>query len=76
MGRRQRPELTATLKTFRTGQILGYKLGWSGDVFFGQNVLFRPSAVGRVLRVGDAVVATPRRPAGWFARGVRGVDYW
>ena len=70
-------EPTATLKTFRTGQILGYKKpGWSGDVFFGQNVLFRPSAVGRVLRVGDAVVATPRRPAGWFARGVRGVDYW
>ena len=71
------PEPTATLKTFRTGALLNYqKPAWKGDVFFGQNVLLTSSSVGRVLSVGDEVVATPRRPVGWFSRGVRGVDFW
>ena len=70
-------EPTATLKTFRTGAKLGYaKPGWAGDVFFGQNVLPGRGSAGRILSVGDAIVATPRRPVGWFSRGVRGVDYW
>ena len=69
-------EPTATLRTFRTGALLGYvKPGWRSDVFFGQNIVGR-GATGRLLSVGDRVVATPRRQRGWFARGIHGVDYW
>lgn len=70
-------EPTATLRTFRTGAALGYrKPGWKGDVFFGQNLVPAATAAGRRLAVGDAVVATPRRPRGWYSRGVRGVHYY
>ena len=39
-------EPTATLRTFRTGALLGYKKrGWASDVFFGQNLVhFAPGA--------------------------------
>ena len=67
-------EPTATLRTFRSGSKLGYaKPGWKSDVFFGQNILIHTPGV--ALKVGDTVVATPRRPRGWFSRGIRGVDY-
>ena len=69
-------EPTATLRTFRTGELLGFrKPSWRADVFFGQN-LVHEGAVGREIAVGDVVVATPRRKRGLFAKGVRGVDYW
>jgi hypothetical protein len=68
-------EPTATLRTFRTGEILGYKkAGWKNDVFFGQNLVMH-DAEGATIRVGDAVVATPRRRPSWLARGVLGVHY-
>ena len=74
-GPAEEAEPTATLRKFRSGKALGYaKPGWKADVFFGQNVIVRKA--GTVLQVGDAVTATPRRPRGWFSRGVRGVDYW
>ena len=67
-------EPTATLRTFRTGRLLGYKKrGWQNDVFFGQNLV--GLGHGGWLRVGDPVSATPRRPRGAFSRGLRGVDY-
>ena len=69
-------EPTATMRTFRTGRLLGYrKPGWADDVFFGQNLVLRAHA-GAVVAVGDAVLATPKRPRGWFGRGTRGVDYF
>ena len=62
------------MRTFRTGAHLGYKsAGWAKDVFFGQN-LVQLSKPGEIVSVGDAVVATPRRAPGFFARGVKGVD--
>lgn len=82
-------EPIATMRTFRTGKLLGYaKSGWGGDVFFGQNLVLGSTA-GRsppldapystdglpTISVGEIVVATPRRPPGWLARGVQGVDY-
>ena len=67
-------EPTATLRTFRSGRVLGYKKrGWAQDVFFGQNLVLH-AAAGSVISVGDPVVATPRRAPGWFVRGVPGVD--
>ena len=71
-------EPTATLKTFRTGKILGYKKpGWSGDVFFGQNIVPDKMLDGSIIAVGDPVIATPRRPRDWkwMSRGVSGVDF-
>ena len=70
-------EPTATMRTFRTGALLGYaKRGWKADVFFGQNLTFAQNArPGAVVRVGDDVTAVPRRPRGWFSRGLRGVDF-
>ena len=74
-GPAEEAEPTATLRTFRSGAGLGYKKkGWAKDVFFGQNIVL-DAAVGAVLTVGDAVVATPRRPRGLFSRGLRNVDY-
>ena len=68
-------EPTATLRTFRSGQLLGYKKpGWKCDVFFGQNLVCH-SPPGSTLAVGDEVEATPRRPRGLFSSGVRGVDW-
>lgn len=68
-------EPTATLRTFRTGALLGYKkAGWASDVFFGQNLVLH-SAPGAVISVGDTVHATPRRPTSLLVRGVAGVDY-
>ena len=50
-------EPTATLKTFRTGKILGYKKpGWSGDVFFGQNIVPDKMLDGSIIAVGDPVI--------------------
>ena len=70
-------EPTATLRTFRTGAVLGFKKkGWKADVFFGQNVVLLGGAAGATLTVGDVVLATARRPPGrFFMRGVPGVDY-
>lgn len=69
-------EPTATLRTFRTGKLLGYKKpGWRADVFFGQNIVPFVDAVGAELSVGDVVMAKPRRPRGLWSRGVRGVHY-
>ena len=63
------------LRTFRSGQLLGYKKpGWKCDVFFGQNLVCH-SPPGSTLAVGDEVEATPRRPRGLFSSGVRGVDW-
>ena len=74
-GAAKQSEPTATLSTFRTGSLLGYrKRDWGAAVFFGQNLVGRASA-GGVLSVGDQVLATPRRPRGWFASGVAGVHY-
>jgi hypothetical protein len=69
-------EPTATLRTFRTGALLGYKKrGWREDVFFGQNLTLSSNR-GGVLSVGDTAVAATRPPPGWLlARGIRGVDY-
>jgi hypothetical protein len=68
-------EPTATLRTFRTGELLGYKkAGWKNDVFFGQNLVMH-DAEGATIRVGDAVVATQRRRPSWLSRGVLGVHY-
>ena len=47
----------------------------SADVFFGQNIVPVVDAVGREVSVGDEVMATPRRPRGFWSRGLRGVDY-
>ena len=69
-------EPTATLRTFRTGSLLGYrKKGWAKDVFFAQNLTIAAAPPGGVVAVGDVVVATPRRRPSWLAWGVRGVDY-
>jgi hypothetical protein len=69
-------EPTATMRTFRTGKLLGFKkAGWRADVFFGQNIVPVVDAVGREVSVGDEVMATPRRPRGLWSRGLRGVDY-
>lgn len=58
-GPRRAAEPTATLKTFRTGEILGFKNPkWKHDVFFGQNVTH--VAPGAVLKVGDLLYIKPR----------------
>ena len=68
-------EPTATLRTFRTGRLLGYaRPKWAKDVFFGQNIVSY-SQPGVTIAVGDEVVATLRRPPSWLAWGVRGVHY-
>ena len=70
-------EPTATMRTFRTGKLLGFKkAGWRADVFFGQNIVPAVGTVGREVSVGDQVMATPRRPRGLWSRGLRGVDYY
>ena len=69
-------EPTTTLRTFRSGEVLGYKkAGWKQDVFFGQNLVLLGKAIGATICVGDTVIATPRRRPGWFVRGVAGVDF-
>ena len=65
-------EPIATLRTFRTGKLLGYKSKKKHhDVFFGQNLVVN-SPVGSVVSVGDAVVPVARP---WYSRGVHGVHY-
>jgi hypothetical protein len=64
-------EPIATLRTFRTGALLGYrKKGWAKEVFFAQNVVLRGG--GEELAVGNVVQPSFRW---WCSRGVRGVHY-
>ena len=52
-------EPTATLRTFRTGEKLGFrKPAWSKEVFFGQNLTVL--SPGSTVTVGDLVYAIPR----------------
>jgi len=59
-------EPIATLRTFRTGKLLGYtKKNWESEVFFGQNLLVQ--TVGSTISVGDAVFAAPKpRTPSWL----------
>lgn len=48
-------EPSHTMKTFRSGKLIGFeKKSWAGELFFGQNLDHR-SKEGSVLRVGDLV---------------------
>ena len=69
-------EPTATLRTFRSAEALGFHAPFDNcDVFFGQNIVLDGKLAGREIAVGDVVVATPRRKRGLFSKGVLGVDY-
>eukprot|EP00325_Prymnesiales_sp_UTEX-LB-985_P002586 CAMPEP_0174700158 /NCGR_PEP_ID=MMETSP1094-20130205/5197_1 /TAXON_ID=156173 /ORGANISM="Chrysochromulina brevifilum, Strain UTEX LB 985" /LENGTH=399 /DNA_ID=CAMNT_0015897597 /DNA_START=161 /DNA_END=1360 /DNA_ORIENTATION=+ len=62
-------EPIATLRTFRTGELLGYtKASWQKEVFFGQNLCLDPNRhPGASISVGNRVSAAPKaRKPSWL----------